>query len=90
MHIFLDFPIGEILSYPPPRMRPPASNSAQSPQRLVFALICGFLLLPQKSDAQGLAQFIGKIRAKYQSYQVFISIKNATQKSDHFWFQNTL
>ena len=33
-------------------MRPPASNSAQSPQLLVFALICGFLLLPQKSDAQ--------------------------------------
>jgi autotransporter-associated beta strand protein len=33
-------------------MRPPASNTAQSPQLLVFALICGFLLLPQKSDAQ--------------------------------------
>jgi hypothetical protein len=65
-------------------MRPPASNFAQSPQLLVFALICGFLLLPQKSDAQGLAQFIGKIRAKYQSYQVFISIKKCNTKIRSF------
>ena len=30
----------------------PAFNTARSPRLLVFALICGFLLLPQKSDAQ--------------------------------------
>jgi len=33
-------------------MRSPASNTARSPRLLVFAIICGFLLLPQKSDAQ--------------------------------------